>query len=96
MSNQIGERLAGVEAEFRSFRHEMLKDNDYIKKKLDTIVETLTSKVDRPYCLDRHDTLNSRLRTLEQKAPAIIQQIVLGLSMGIVIAVVSYLISRLP
>ena len=96
MAENIGERVASLEAALKSFRHEMLKDNDYIKKKLDKIADTLTEKVDRPYCLDRHEKVNSRLRTLEQKAPAIIQQIVLVLSMGIVTTIISYFISRLP
>ena len=108
----IGERIAGLEAEFKSFRNETLKDNTYIRQKLDYIANLLPEKVDRPYCHTRHEkldekvgglekdgrytTLDERLRELEQKAPAIIQQIVLVLSTGVVMAIISYAISRVP
>lgn len=112
MDTNIGERLAGIEAAFNSFRHEILDDNKYIRDKLDTIADSLSQKVDRTYCQDRHeklgdkvadlekdgkhDKLEKRIRALELKAPAIIRDIVLVFSTGTVMAAVSYLISRLP
>ena len=112
MSDNIGERIAGLEAEFKSFRNETLKDNEYIRNKLDYIANLLPEKVDRAYCHTRHEKLDEkvgelnkngkytvleeRLRELEQKAPAIIQQIVLVLSTGIVGGVVMYWITNRP
>ncbi len=103
MTDQIGERIASLEAEFRSFRQEMLKDNQYIKSKLDKIEEGLSNKVDREYCLNRHDRLDKQveeaeksIRALERQAPAVVKEIVLVLSTGIVMAMVSYLIGQLP
>lgn len=112
MTDNIGERIASLEAALKSFRHEMLKDNEYLRDKVDSIVTLLSRKVDRAYCYERHGKLDERLgeaekdgkhselekriRALELKAPAIIQQIVLVLSMGIVMAVVSHLINQLP
>ena len=108
----IGERIAGLEVGLKSFRHEMLKDNEYIRNKLDFIVNLLPEKVDRSYCYERHDKLDEKVselekdgkyekltekvNKLEQKTPVIIQQIVLVLSTGIVMAIVSYVIGRLP
>ena len=108
--SEIGERMAGMEAEFKSFRHEMLKDTSYIRDKLDTIADSLSQKVDRPYCRDRHENLDDRIiklggnnkhkelekrvRTLEQRVPAVVQQIALVLSTGVVMAIISHLISQ--
>ena len=108
----IGERIASLEAEFKSFRNETLKDNEYIRQKLDYIANLLSEKVDRAYCHTRHEkldekvgelgkdgkytSLEERLRELEQKAPAIIQQIVLGVSMGIAVAIISYVAGGVP
>ena len=112
VETNIGERIASLEAEFKSFRNETLKDNEYIRNKLDFIANLLPEKVDRSYCHTRHDKLDEkigeldkdgrytaleeRLRELEQKAPAIIQQIVLVLSTGIVMGVVMYWITNRP
>lgn len=92
--SEIGERIASLEAEFKSFRHEMLKDTQYIMDKLDTIADSLSQKVDRPYCRERHEKLSEkvgelekngkreellkRIRQLEQKTPVIVQQVVLS------------------
>lgn len=101
--SEIGERIASLEAEFKSFRNEVLKDNDYIKGKVDKILETLPLKVDRPYCQERHEVLRGkleevskngrwedvlkRIRALEQKTPAIIQQVVLAIMTAVLTAV---------
>lgn len=108
MTDNVGERIAGLEAAFKSFRNEMLKDTEYIRNKLDSIADSLSQKVDRPYCQDRHEKLDNkvgslekngkheellkRIRVLEQKAPAIIQQIVLVLATGLMMAVITYFI----
>ena len=108
----IGERLAGLEAEFKGFRNEILKDNAYIRDKLDQIASSLAEKVDRSYCLDRHNRLDEKIgelerngkytklaekvEELEKKTPAVIQTIVTALTTGMVMAVISYLIGRLP
>lgn len=103
MPDNIGERIASLEAEFRAFRSEMTKDNEYIRQKLDYIADSLTEKVDKSDCNPKHEKLNGgyekiveRITELEKKTPVIVQQIVLVLSTGIVMAVVSYLISGLP
>ena len=112
MTDNIGERIAGLEVGLKSFRHEMLKDNAYIREKLDFIVNLLPEKVDRSYCYERHDKLDEKVGELERdgkyeklaekvgelekKTPVIVQQIVLVLSTGIVMAIVSYLIGKIP
>ena len=112
MTDNVGERIAGLEAAFKGFRNEMLKDTEYIRNKLDAIADSLSQKVDKPYCQDRHEKLNGkvaelgknnkhselekRVRTLEQKVPAVVQQIVLVLSTGVVMTIISYLINRAP
>lgn len=112
MTDNIGERIAGLEVGFKSFRDEMLKDNEYIRTKLDAIAESLTNKVDRSYCYERHDRLDEKvgelekngkyeklaekIGELEKKTPVIVQQIVLVLSTGVVMAIVSYVIGRIP
>ena len=102
MSDQIGERIASLEAEFKSFRHEMLKDTAYIRGKVDDIADSLSQKVDRPYCQERHEKLGDRvselekngkhiellkrIRRLEQKVPVIVQQVVLAVMTAILTA----------
>jgi len=102
MSDNIGERIAGLEAEFKSFRQETLKDNAYIRAKLDLIVDSLSQKVDRVHCQARHEKLADRIavaeknghreeilkriRMLEQKTPAIVQQVVLAVMTAILTA----------
>ncbi len=97
---EIGERIASLEAEFKSFRHEMLRDNEYIRKKLDTITTLLPQKVDRPHCQVRHekqngrrDELVKRIRAVEQRTPAIIQQIGVAI---ITVVLTAAAMSRIP
>jgi len=102
MVDNIGERIASLNAEFKSFRTEVLKDNDYIKGKVDKIVEALPEKVDRQYCQERREKLHERvtevekngrrdellkrIRALEQKTPAIIQSVVLAIMTAVLTA----------
>jgi len=96
LDTNIGERIASLEAEFRGFRSEMLKDNEYIKRRLDTIVDGLSSKVDRSYCYERHNKLDDVIGELRIKTPAIIQTIVVALTTGLVMALATYVIGHLP
>jgi len=57
----IAERMASLEAGFEAFHNEVLKDNAYIKQKVDKILEELPKKVDRPYCLKRHEALRTKI-----------------------------------
>ena len=107
----IGERIASLEAEFKSFRNETLMNNAYIRQKLDDIANLLPQKVGRPYCQTRHEKLGETIREIEkngkyeklaekveelqQRTPAIIQQIVLVFATGTVMAIVSYVIGKL-
>lgn len=102
MADQVGERLAGIEAAFKGFRNETLKDNAYIRAKLDIIVDSLSQKVDRPFCQERHeklgdkiselekngrrDDLLKRIRSLEQRTPAIVQQVVIAVIVAVLTA----------
>ena len=106
---EIGERIASLEAEFKSFKHETLKDNTYIRDKLDVIIGLLPQKVDRSYCQTRHekqdDRINEvekngkyeklieRVRELEQRTPAIIQQIGVAI---ITVVLTAAAMSRIP
>lgn len=103
MADNIGERLASLETAFDGFRNQMLTDNEYIKNRVDKIVEALPLKVDRPYCQDRHEKLQDRiaeaeknggkeeilkrLRELEQQTPVIVQNIVLAVMTAVITAV---------
>jgi len=103
VANNIGERIASMEAAFNGFRNEVLKDNVYIRGKLDAIAESLSEKVDRPYCQGRHEKLEDkvsvlekngkrdeimkRIRMLEQRAPAIVQQVGVAVITAILTAV---------
>jgi len=99
----LKERVARLETAFHDlkeflevqFKH-VDDDNAYIKQKLDGIVGILPSKVDNPDCDKKHGGLDERLRRLEQRAPAVIQTIIIALTVGIVMAIVSYLIGQLP
>lgn len=92
--DKIGERIASLEARFEGFQQrfdtfqdQMSTNQGLIMAKLDkieTIFETRKIRVD------------DKLSEMEKKTPAIIQQIVLVLSTGIVMAIVSYLIKQLP
>lgn len=102
MTDNVGERTAGLEAAFKSFRTETLKDMEYIRNKLDAIADSLSRKVDRPYCQDRHEKTDrrvmelekngkreeimKRIRMLEQRAPAIVQQAVVAIITAILTA----------
>ncbi len=108
---ELGERIAALESSFNGFRDEMLSNNKYVRGKLDTITAALPDKVDRPYCQDQHEKLDDNLREiekdgkhdkltvrvekLEQKAPAIVQYIVLIFATGTVMSIVSYVIGKL-
>ena len=90
----IGERIASLEARFEGFQQrfdtfqdQMATNQDLIMAKLDkieTIFDTRRIRVD------------NKISEMEKKTPAIIQQIVLVLSTGVVMAIVSYVIGRLP
>lgn len=92
----IGERIAGLEAEFRSFKEQITTDNSYIKGKLDVIVAALSTKVGLEAYERESNKFNTRLHGMEVRTPVIVQQITLVLSTGVIMAVVSYLINRLP
>ncbi len=108
---KIGERIAALEATVGGFMKETVATNKYIRDKLDDIASSLPNKVDRPYCQDRHEKLDGTLREiekdgkhdkltvrvekLEQKAPAIVQYIVLIFATGTVMSIVSYVIGKL-
>lgn len=96
MPDNIGERIAGLEAEFRSFKEQITTDNSYIKGKLDVIVAALSTKVGLEAYERETGKFNARLHDVEIKSPAIIRDIVLVLSTGMVMAVVTYLIGQLP
>ncbi len=94
MTDNIGASLAGLEASFKSFRNETLRDIKYIRDKVDTIAASMGNKVDRPHCQDRHEKIDhrivelekngrreeimKRIRLLEQKTPVIVQQVVVA------------------
>jgi len=102
MAENVGERIASLEAAFKGFRNEMLNNNEYVRSKLDTIANSLSQKVDRPYCQDRHEKTDDRIvelekngkreeimkriRTLEQKTPVIVQQVVVAVITAILTA----------
>jgi len=103
----LKERVTRVETAFHGLKDSLElqfkrldDDNDYIKQKLDAILEILPGKVDNPACETRHGGLDKRVRRLEQSVPAVIQTIVIALTTGIVMAIVtaivSYLVARLP
>ncbi len=111
MADNLGERIAGLEVGFKSFRNETLKDNEYIRNRLDFIANLLPEKVDRAYCYERHDKLDEKVGELERdgkyeklaekieelqkRAPAIVQYIVLVSVMGVVSAVISFVMDKL-
>ncbi len=107
----IGERISALEATVEGFMKETVSTNKYIRGKLDDIAEAMPDKVDRPYCQTRHEKLGETIREIEkngkyeklaekveelqQRTPAIIQQIVLVFATGTVMAIVSYVIGKL-
>jgi len=91
----IGQRIAALEAEFKSFKEQILSDNQYVKEKLDKIIEILGSKVDKSNCQIRHEKIDERLTTFDKSNPALIQTIIVALTTGGIMAVVSYIISHL-
>lgn len=96
MPDNIGERIAGLEAEFKSFKEQILSDNSYIKGKLDVIVAALSTKVGLEAYERESGKFNSRIHDMEIRSPAIVRDIVLVLSTGVVMAVITFLINRLP
>ncbi len=108
---ELGERIAALESSFNGFRDEMLSNNKYVRGKLDTITASLPNKVDRPYCQERHDKLDDNFREIEKngkyeklakkvedlqkRAPAVIQYIVLVSAMGVVSAIISFVMDKL-
>ena len=91
----IGQRIAALEAEFKSFKEQILSDNQYVKERLDKIIEILGSKVDKTNCQAKHEKIDERLTTFDKSNPAIIQTIIVALTTGGIMAVVSYIISHL-
>ena len=101
--SDIAERMASLESAFESFRSEVSKDNEYIKRRVDKIVGTLPLKVDRQYCEEKHAVLRDKLeeatkngykeellkrvRALEQRTPAIIQQVVVAIMTAVLTVV---------
>jgi len=90
----IGERMAALEARFDgfqlrfdNFQVQMATNQGAIMEKLNKIESSFEA---------RREKVNDRIVAIEARAPAIIQQIVLGVSMGIVIAIISYVAGRVP
>lgn len=96
MPTDIGERIASLEAEFRSFKEQITTDNSYIKGKLDVIVAALSTKVGLEAYERETGRFNTRIHNMEIRSPAIIRDIVLVLSTGVVMGVITYMISRVP
>ena len=96
MPDNIGERIAGLEAEFRGFKEQITTDNSYIKGKLDVIVTALSSKVGMEAYEREMGKFNTRIHDMEIRSPAFVRDIVLVLSTGTIMAIISYLISQLP
>lgn len=92
----IGERIASLEAEVSGFKAQILSDNAYIKGKLDAIVTALATKVGLEAYEREMGKFNARMRSIEVQPSTIIQQMVLGATMGIVVAIISYVVSHLP
>ena len=91
----IGERIAALEAEFKSFKGQILSDNQYVKERLDKIIEILGGKVDKVNCQSKHEKIDERLTTFDKSNPAIIQSIIVALTTGGVMTIVSYIISHI-
>ena len=103
MTDNTGERIASLEATLKIFRNETQRDNLYIRSKLDAIADSLSQKADRSYCQARHEKLDDRIvevekngkreetlkriRILEQKTPAIIQNAVLAVTIAVLTAI---------
>ena len=91
----IGERIAALKADFKSFKEQILSDNQYVKERLDKIIEILGSKVDKTNCQAKHEKIDERLTTFDKSNPAIIQSIIVALTTGGVMTIVSYIISHI-
>jgi len=93
MAENIGERIASLEARFDGFQ--LRFDNFQVQMSTNQgLIMGKLDKIDAAFD-DRRDKVNNRFLVLETKTPVIIQQIVLVFATGTVMALVSYVIGKL-
>ncbi|MBC8520761.1 MAG: hypothetical protein H8D26_02040 [Methanomicrobia archaeon] len=90
----VGERIASLEARFNGFQQRFDTFQDQMSTNQGLIMGKL-DKIEGGFEA-RRTRVDNKFSELDKKTPALIQQIVLVLSTGVVMAVVSYLISGLP
>ena len=91
------ERLKTVVDTTREIKEQLILMNGRVREnKEDIIAIKAAPSLTRGYYDTQREAVINRIRVLEGRAPAIVQSLVIGLTMGGVMAMANYLLSRSP